>query len=102
MLVTHQLRQFRISCGGLTVIVRRRLLAERVGQGCGYFLQSVMSEIAFGGQISQPDRQPKLVWRYRQLPDLQRELLGNAAPDVVGQLTQTMDLVGDWLFLSAP
>src|ERR1019366_5015175 len=102
MLITHQLRKLQISGDGLAVIVGHWRLTQRVGQGCGYFLQRVVPEIAFGGKIRQADRQPKLVWRCWQLPDLQCELLGDACPDVVGQLTQTVDLTGDWLLLRAP
>src|ERR1019366_7254309 len=102
MLMTHQLRKLQISGDGLAVIVGHWLLTQRVGQCCGYFLQCVVPEIAFGREIRQASGQPKLVWRRRQLPDLQRELFGYACPDVIGQLTQTVDLLGDWLFLRTP
>ena len=53
MLVAHQLRKLQISSGGLAMIVGRCLLTQRVGQGCGYFLQRVVPEIAFGREIRQ-------------------------------------------------
>ena len=70
------------------------LLLHGASQRSGYFLQSVVAEVAFGGaarQINSPAgacRAPG-----RQSADLERNVLGRLGAGVVGKAAQSLDLI---------
>src|SRR5664280_2503359 len=102
MLVTHQLRKLAICIDRNCWLVFRRRLFQRPRQCCSDFLQCVTPEVAFRGATRQVIRKPELVLARRQNANVQRNVLGGACPDVVGQAAQSFNLIVDRLFLRTP
>src|ERR1019366_3575880 len=102
MFVPHQLRKLAIGIGRNCWLIFRRRVLQRPRQRCGYFLQRVVPEITFRDATRQVICQPKLVLARRQSANLQRNVLGGARPDVVGQAAQSFNLIVDWLLLRTP
>src|SRR5262245_42551892 len=53
VLITYQFGQLDVSVGGPAIVGRLGLVAQGVRQGCGHFLQGVMSEVSFGREVGQ-------------------------------------------------
>src|SRR5262249_15777388 len=101
VLITYQPGQLDVWERGLAIVGRLGVVGEWIRQGCGHFLQGVMSEVSFSGKTGQVDREENLVASGGQLSDLKRQLARSANSVRVGEVAKTAQSICQGLFLLA-